>query len=141
MRKLYYILLTMRPRQWTKNLVIFAGLIFSQNVTNDALVWKSVEAFLIFCALSGVIYIVNDIADIDKDKLHETKRNRPLPSGKLKKSDAVAAAVVDRRGGACARPFRGRELLRRGGRLLRAQHPLLAGVEEDRARRRGEHLA
>lgn len=94
MRKLYYILLTMRPRQWTKNLVIFAGLIFSQNVTNDALVWKSVEAFLIFCALSGVIYIVNDVIDIDKDRLHQTKRNRPLPSGKLKKFDALAAAVL-----------------------------------------------
>ena len=84
----------MRPRQWTKNLVIFAGLIFSQNVTNDALVWKSVEAFLIFCALSGVIYIVNDVIDIDKDRLHQTKRNRPLPSGKLKKFDALAAAVL-----------------------------------------------
>jgi 4-hydroxybenzoate polyprenyltransferase len=94
LRKLYYILLTMRPRQWTKNLVIFAGLIFSQNVTNDALVWKSVEAFLIFCALSGVIYIVNDVIDIDKDRLHQTKRNRPLPSGKLKKFDALAAAVL-----------------------------------------------
>ena len=84
----------MRPRQWTMNLVIFAGLIFSQNVTNDALVWKSVEAFLIFCALSGVIYIVNDVIDIDKDRLHQTKRNRPLPSGKLKKFDALAAAVL-----------------------------------------------
>jgi len=94
LRKLYYILLTMRPRQWTKNQVIFAGLIFSQNVTNDALVWKSVEAFLIFCALSGVIYIVNDVIDIDKDRLHQTKRNRPLPSGKLKKFDALAAAVL-----------------------------------------------
>jgi 4-hydroxybenzoate polyprenyltransferase len=94
LKKLYYILLAMRPRQWTKNLVVFAGLIFSQNVTHSALVWKSVEAFLIFCALSGAIYIVNDIADIEKDKLHETKRNRPLPSGKLKRSDAIAAAVA-----------------------------------------------
>ena len=84
----------MRPRQWTKNLVVFAGLIFSRNVTNSVLVWKSVEAFLVFCALSGVIYIVNDLADIEKDKLHQTKRNRPLASGKLPRFDAIVAAVI-----------------------------------------------
>ena len=94
MRTLYYILVTMRPRQWTKNLVVFAGLIFSQNVSNIALLWKSIGAFLIFCALSGVIYIVNDIADIEKDKLHESKKLRPLASGKLKISQGVAAAVL-----------------------------------------------
>jgi 4-hydroxybenzoate polyprenyltransferase len=93
-KRLYFILVTMRPRQWTKNLVVFAGLIFSQNLANDALVWKSIEAFLIFCALSGVIYIINDVADVEKDKLHETKRKRPLSSGKLGVSDAIAAALV-----------------------------------------------
>ncbi|MEJ2721084.1 MAG: decaprenyl-phosphate phosphoribosyltransferase [bacterium] len=94
MKKLYYILITMRPRQWTKNLVLFAGLIFSESLGNSTLVWKSVEAFLIFCALSGVIYLVNDVADTEKDKLHETKRQRPLPSGRLGAREAVAAAVV-----------------------------------------------
>lgn len=94
MKTLYYILITMRPRQWTKNLVVFAGLIFSQNVTNATLVWKSVEAFLIFCALSGVIYLVNDAADVDKDRLHEIKKQRPLPAGRLRKSDAIVAAVM-----------------------------------------------
>lgn len=94
MKTLYYILITMRPRQWTKNLVVFAGLIFSQNVTNATLVWKSVEAFLIFCALSGVIYLVNDVADVDKDRLHEIKKHRPLPAGRLRKSDAIVAAVM-----------------------------------------------
>jgi 4-hydroxybenzoate polyprenyltransferase len=84
----------MRPRQWTKNLILFAGLIFSQNLANTALVWKSVEAFLIFCVLSGVVYLVNDVADVEKDRLHATKRNRPIPSGRLKSSDAIAAAVV-----------------------------------------------
>ncbi len=84
----------MRPRQWTKNLVVFAGLIFSQNISNIALVWKSIEGFLIFCALSGVIYLVNDVADIEKDKLHETKKHRPLPSGKLTATQAVTAAVL-----------------------------------------------
>lgn len=94
MKKLFYILLTMRPRQWTKNLVLFAGLIFTENLNNGVLVWKSVQAFLIFCALSGVIYLINDVADIAKDKIHETKRTRPLPSGKLGAREAIAAAVV-----------------------------------------------
>jgi 4-hydroxybenzoate polyprenyltransferase len=94
LKTLYYILITMRPRQWTKNLVVFAGLIFSQNVTNATLVWKSVEAFLIFCALSGVIYLVNDVADVDKDRLHEIKKHRPLPAGRLRRSDALVAAVM-----------------------------------------------
>jgi 4-hydroxybenzoate polyprenyltransferase len=84
----------MRPRQWTKNLVTFAGLIFSQNLTHGALLLKSVEAFVIYCALSGAIYLVNDVADVEKDKLHEVKRHRPLPSGKMSASTAVAGAVI-----------------------------------------------
>jgi 4-hydroxybenzoate polyprenyltransferase len=94
LKKLYYILMTMRPRQWTKNLVLFAGLIFTENLGNSALVWKSVQAFFIFCALSGVIYLINDVADIEKDRLHETKRTRPLPSGRLGPKEAIAAACV-----------------------------------------------
>jgi 4-hydroxybenzoate polyprenyltransferase len=93
-RTVYYIALSMRPRQWTKNLVTFAGLIFSQSIANSALVWKSVEAFVIFCALSGAIYIVNDVADIEKDRLHAAKRSRPLPSGRLKVSTGLAAAAA-----------------------------------------------
>ncbi|UCH82696.1 MAG: decaprenyl-phosphate phosphoribosyltransferase [Candidatus Latescibacterota bacterium] len=94
MKKVYYILMSMRPRQWTKNLVLFAGLIFTENLSNPVLVWKSVQAFLIFCALSGVVYLINDVTDVEKDKIHETKRTRPLPSGKLKAKEATTAAVV-----------------------------------------------
>lgn len=94
MRKLLYILLSMRPRQWTKNLVVFAGLIFSRNIADTALLLKSVEAFIIFCGLSGVIYLVNDVADVEKDRLHESKRHRPLPAGRLRVGEALAAAVV-----------------------------------------------
>ncbi|MDH3217059.1 MAG: decaprenyl-phosphate phosphoribosyltransferase [Candidatus Krumholzibacteria bacterium] len=94
MRTLYFILAGMRPRQWTKNLVLFAGLIFSRNISNPQLLAKSVEAFVVFCALSGVIYLINDIADIEKDKIHETKRNRPLPAGLLRRREAVAAAII-----------------------------------------------
>jgi 4-hydroxybenzoate polyprenyltransferase len=94
MSKPYYILMAMRPRQWTKNLIIFAGLIFSQNVTNGELALRAFQAFLVFCVLSGAIYILNDVADVEKDKLHETKRKRPLPSGKLRIPEAVTAATL-----------------------------------------------
>jgi 4-hydroxybenzoate polyprenyltransferase len=94
MKKLYFILQSMRPRQWTKNLVTFAGLIFSKNLTETSLVLRSVEAFLIFCLLSGVIYLFNDIADVEKDRLHETKRKRPLASGTLRNSEAGFAAIL-----------------------------------------------
>jgi 4-hydroxybenzoate polyprenyltransferase len=94
MRALFYVFIGMRPRQWTKNLVVFAGLIFSQNIANSQLLLKSIEAFVVFCALSGVIYLINDIADIEKDRIHETKRLRPLPSGRLGVRQAIVAAVV-----------------------------------------------
>ena len=92
MKTIYYILVSMRPSQWTKNLVTFAALIFSRNLTNHSLAAKSIEAFVVFCLLSGVIYLINDIADVEKDKLHSRKKDRPLPSGRLKKTHASLAA-------------------------------------------------
>jgi 4-hydroxybenzoate polyprenyltransferase len=94
MNKFYYVLIGMRPRQWTKNLIVFAGLIFSQNIANPRLLVKSAEAFIVFCALSGVIYLINDIADIEKDRIHENKRQRPLPSGRLGVRHAVVASIL-----------------------------------------------
>lgn len=94
MKQAYYFVVSMRPKQWTKNLVVFAGLIFSRNFGEADLLLRSVEAFVVFCLLSGVIYLVNDIADIDKDRHHPTKCQRPLASGALKKSTALAAALL-----------------------------------------------
>jgi 4-hydroxybenzoate polyprenyltransferase len=94
MKQLYYIIVSMRPRQWTKNFVVFAALIFSRNFDNPAMVTRSVEAFFILCLLSGVIYIVNDIADLEKDRHHALKRLRPLASGALRKSTAIVAALL-----------------------------------------------
>jgi len=94
MKTLYYVLVGMRPRQWTKNLVVFAGLIFSRNIASLELTLRAVEAFLVFAALSGVIYLINDIADIKKDKIHETKRNRPVASGRLGVATAISASVI-----------------------------------------------
>lgn len=94
MKKAYYMLVAMRPRQWTKNLVVFAGLIFSQNLTEPGLVFHAIQAFVIFCALSGAIYVVNDIADIENDRIHVTKRNRPVASGKLARTEAGVYSTV-----------------------------------------------
>ncbi|MDH4036689.1 MAG: decaprenyl-phosphate phosphoribosyltransferase [Candidatus Krumholzibacteria bacterium] len=93
-KQLLHIIGSMRPRQWTKNLVVFAALIFSRNFDNPAMVLRSVEAFFILCLLSGVIYIVNDLADLPRDRQHPMKRNRPLASGALRPQAAVAAAVI-----------------------------------------------
>ena len=94
MKQFLFVLQSMRPGQWTKNLVVFAGLVFSQNLFDRQLAAKSVEAFVVFCLLSGMIYLINDIADIERDKLHDRKKLRALPSGRLKLSTAVVASIV-----------------------------------------------
>lgn len=88
------LLITMRPKQWTKNLFIFAALLFDLKLFDLTYGVKTVLAFLLFCILSGSVYLINDLTDIEKDRQHPVKRNRPLASGKLKRSWAVTAAVV-----------------------------------------------
>jgi 4-hydroxybenzoate polyprenyltransferase len=83
-------LLSLRPRQWVKNLFVFAGLIFSQSLFTS-LFWPALAAFAIFCGLSGAIYVFNDLADVEKDRRHPTKRRRPIASGAL---PVPAAAVL-----------------------------------------------
>jgi len=84
----------MRPKQWIKNLLIFAGLIFSKNLLALDLWIISILAFLLFCLLSGSIYIINDIIDLESDKKHPIKSKRPLPSGQLKVRQAWIAAII-----------------------------------------------
>lgn len=86
------IIISLRPQQWTKNFLVFAGLIFSKNVSDLNSILSSIFAFVIFCLISGSTYIINDIIDIEKDKLHPLKSKRPLASGKLKKSTALGIA-------------------------------------------------
>lgn len=88
------ILLTMRPGQWVKNLVVFAGLIFSMRLFEGQMVINACLAFLLFCALSGSVYIINDLVDIEADRQHPRKRQRPLASGAISARTALAAAVV-----------------------------------------------
>lgn len=88
------LLITMRPRQWTKNVFIFAALAFDLKLFEFTYVAKTVLAFILFCMLSGCVYLVNDLADIERDRQHPVKRNRPLASGRLSRSWAVIVAAV-----------------------------------------------
>jgi 4-hydroxybenzoate polyprenyltransferase len=84
---------SVRPRQWVKNLFVLAAVIFGQKLFTPAL-WSAIEAFLIFCALSGAMYLFNDVADRDKDRLHPRKRERPVAAGALSPRAAVIAGLV-----------------------------------------------
>ena len=84
---------SLRPRQWVKNFFVFAGLIFSQSLFTG-LVWPALGAFAIFCALSGAIYVFNDVADVEKDRVHPSKRYRPIASGALPVPAALGLGVV-----------------------------------------------
>ena len=87
------VLASLRPRQWVKNLFVFAGVIFSHKLfTVDA--GRALAAFAVFCALSGVVYLLNDVADRERDRAHPKKRLRPLASGALSVRTAIVAAVV-----------------------------------------------
>jgi len=87
---------TMRPRQWIKNGVLFAALVFDRQFTPHH--WPEILhtalGFGIFCLLSGLVYIINDIADVDADRKHPAKRLRPIPSGELPLPTAQVAAIL-----------------------------------------------
>jgi len=85
---------TLRPRQWTKNLVIFAGLIFDGQFLQLTPFLRVLLAALLFCLVSGITYTINDLLDLDADKLHPQKRNRPLASGRLGKRTAIIFIIV-----------------------------------------------
>ncbi len=77
------VLLGMRPRQWTKNLLLFAGVTFAGHLLSVAALSRALLAFAIFCLLAGATYLLNDLADLRGDRLHPTKRLRALASGRL----------------------------------------------------------
>jgi 4-hydroxybenzoate polyprenyltransferase len=88
------LLKTMRPRQWPKNGAVFAALIFDRqlSLTNFTPLIHTLAAFALFCLISGSIYMINDILDVEADRQHPTKRNRPIASGKLPVRTAIIAA-------------------------------------------------
>ena len=86
---------SLRPEQWSKNSVVFAGLLFGGRLTQGAeYITEAVVTFLVFCGLSGTVYIVNDVADRAADAAHPLKRRRPIAAGVLAPGPALAAAGV-----------------------------------------------
>ena len=93
---------TMRPKQWTKNLLVFLPLFFTINEAWDLddvaqgaeFIGRSIAAFLAFSVLSGAIYILNDLTDAERDKAHPRKRFRPIAAGRLPAKLALASAIV-----------------------------------------------
>src|SRR5581483_783916 len=88
------LIVSLRPGQWTKNLLVFAGVLFGQRLLDAAAVGRSLAAFVIFCALSGAVYLVNDVADREQDRLHPLKATRPIASGALPVGLALLVAAV-----------------------------------------------
>jgi 4-hydroxybenzoate polyprenyltransferase len=88
------LIVSLRPRQWTKNLLVFAGLIFSRGLHEPTLVARATLAFALFCLLSGGVYLINDVLDAERDRAHPQKRHRPVASGRLPVGVAVTAGVV-----------------------------------------------
>jgi 4-hydroxybenzoate polyprenyltransferase len=85
---------TLRPHQWVKNIFIGAALVFSRHLTDGAYVARTAIAFVAFCLVSGAVYAFNDVRDVESDRVHPTKKFRPIASGQLPLRTALVAAGV-----------------------------------------------
>jgi 4-hydroxybenzoate polyprenyltransferase len=83
-----------RPKQWTKNVLLFFGLIFALKLTDLALAERALAGFLVFCAASSAVYLVNDVADVEQDRQHPTKCKRPLAAGVISTTQAIGLAAI-----------------------------------------------
>ena len=84
----------LRVYQWPKNLVVFAALVFAFQLTEPGQILRSLAAFLVLCAASSAVYVLNDLADIEKDRAHPEKRRRPIACGLIPIPVAVAMLVL-----------------------------------------------
>ncbi|MBN2501514.1 MAG: decaprenyl-phosphate phosphoribosyltransferase [Anaerolineales bacterium] len=84
----------LRPKQWLKNGLLFAGVIFDRQLTNFPALFKSLAGFVVFSLIASTVYLINDLSDIEADRQHPRKRNRPIASGALPTSVAKIAVVV-----------------------------------------------
>lgn len=94
MKPLVALVKTMRPKQWTKNVIIYAGLVFDGQLFDMEALLRVTVSFFLLCLAASTIYIINDLVDIERDRQHPKKKKRPLPSGELPVSLARGAAVV-----------------------------------------------
>lgn len=88
------ILKTLRPKQWTKNGAIFVALIFDIKLFQIEPFLRTLLGFVLLCFIAGTVYLINDLIDVEKDRLHPTKRNRPIASGQLPFHRAVIISVA-----------------------------------------------
>ena len=88
------LLKTMRPRQWTKNAFVFFALVFDKQLLQLPAFLNTLAGFALFCLVSSAVYIFNDLADLEADRQHPEKKNRPLPSGQLPRGAAWTAGVL-----------------------------------------------
>lgn len=85
---------TLRPKQWTKNGFIFAALIFDEKLFQAEPFFKTAIGFILLCLVSGVVYLINDLVDVEKDRQHPTKKNRPIASGQVTPRTAMIVAII-----------------------------------------------
>jgi len=88
------VLWSLRPQQWTKNLVVFVALALSKHLFEPVPMLRSLAAFALFCGLSGAVYLLNDVADFERDRLHPNKCLRPVASGVLRRRHAAGIGVA-----------------------------------------------
>lgn len=84
----------LRPKQWVKNLFVIAPLIFAKHVFEYNYIVKIVAAFILFCLISSGVYVLNDIVDCEKDRLHPKKKNRPIAAGLISKVEGIILLVI-----------------------------------------------
>ena len=88
------IIKTLRIKQWTKNAIVFAALVFDRQLTNPESFGRTLAGFFLFCILSRTVYIINDIMDVEADRMHPKKKFRPIASGQLSIPTAITIAVI-----------------------------------------------
>lgn len=96
------LLISLRPDQWTKNLIVFAGLVFGEQLLEPGAVARAGGAFGVFCALSSAMYLVNDVGDRARDRLHPVKSGRPIAAGRVSQATAIGTAGLLIAGGVAA---------------------------------------
>src|SRR5690242_9651930 len=84
----------LRPRQWLKNLLLFAGILFAAELSDPTRWLEAIAAFVAYCAASSAAYLVNDVRDVEADRQHPVKRRRPIARGELSPRTAVVLAGV-----------------------------------------------
>jgi len=94
MKKLIYFIISIRPYQWSKNLLVFAAPIFAGKLFDLQALVNSIIAFILFCLSAGSVYLINDVVDRKEDVLHPEKKNRPVAAGKLPVPLAITGAIA-----------------------------------------------